>query len=197
MKRKTTIALSLGAAMAFLTAVLVPLPAAAQETPPPAQAEKVRIQPQRPLADLGLTADQEKALDALRKARLEEGNAFREKMAKLREEMHDLARDPKVNQAKIDALIDRSAGLRAERLKAAFRARAEREKIFTPGQLEKLKAFRSRFAGRSGLAGRRMRGFGRAGFGSAGRLRGLRDLRWRMARLRALRHRHMAGWRRW
>lgn len=195
MKRKTTMALVLGAVTA--AAVLIPMAAATQETQPPAQTERARIEPARPLADLGLTADQKKALDEFRKSRLVERTAFREKMAMLREEMRGFARDPQANQAKIDALIDRSAGLRAERMKAAFRARAEREKIFTPGQLEKIKALRSRFAERPGLAGRRMRGFGHAGFSSVGRLRGPRDLRWRMARLRALRHRHMAGWRRW
>jgi Spy/CpxP family protein refolding chaperone len=197
MKRTTTIALSLGAAMAFLAAALIPLTAATQETPPPAQTEKARIEPAHPLADLGLTADQKKALEEFRKARVEERAAFREKMAQLREEMRGLARDPQANQAQIDALIDRSAGLRAERLKAAFRARAERDKIFTPEQREKLKALRSRSAGRPGIDGLGLRGFGRAGFGPAGRFAGFRALRWRMARLRALRHHRLAGWRRW
>ena len=195
--KRTTIALSLGAVLAFLTAALIPLSAAAQETPPPAQADKARIEPAHPLADLGLTADQKKALEQFRKARLEERTAFREKMTRLRGEMRGLARDPQANQSKIDGLIDRSAGLRAERQKAALKARVERDQIFTPEQREKLRALRSRVAGRPGLGGRGLRGSGHAGFGTVGRIGGFRALRWRMARLRALRHRHMAGWRRW
>ena len=75
MKRKTTIALILGAVLA--AAALIPMAAATQETPPPAKTEKAGIEPARPLADLGLTADQKKALDEFRKARLEERTAFR------------------------------------------------------------------------------------------------------------------------
>ncbi len=193
--KRTTMALILGAVLA--AAALIPMAVATQETQPPAQAGKAGIEPARPLADLDLTADQKKALEEFRKARLEERTAFREKMAQLREEMRGLAGDPQANQAKIDALIDRSAALKADRLKAAFRARVEREKIFTPEQLEKLKALRSHFGGRPGLSGRGLRGFGRAGFRPAGRFEGFRALRWRMARLRALRHHRLAGWRRW
>jgi Spy/CpxP family protein refolding chaperone len=193
--KRTTIALILAAVLA--AAALIPMAAATQETQPPAQAGKAGIEPARPLADLGLTADQKKALEEFRTARLEERTAFREKMVQLREEMRRLARDPQANQAKIDALIDRSAALRADRWKAAFRERSEREKIFTPEQLAKLKALRSRFGGRPGLSGRGMRGFGRPGFRPAGRFAGFRALRWRMARMRLLRHRALAGRWRW
>ncbi len=91
---------------------------------------------------LDLTPEQEKALEEFRKARAEEGRAFRDEMAKVRAERRELAKDPKANQAKLDALIDRTAKLRAEREKAAFRNRIERDKIFTPEQREKMKTFR-------------------------------------------------------
>jgi Spy/CpxP family protein refolding chaperone len=176
------------AAAAFLAAALFPSFAAAQETRRPAQPGDTRVERARPLADLGLTSDQRKALEEFRKARRDEMRTFRDEMAKLRDEMRGLAKDPQANQAKIDALIDRRAALRAGREKAGLRARAERNKIFTPEQLEKLKSLRSQVAGRAGLAGRgRMMG--------PGRFTGLRAGARRMARLRALRHRPLL--RRW
>ncbi len=189
MNHKTTRIRVRCAAAVFLAAALVPAFVTAQETRPAGPAGGTRIEQARPRTDLGLTAEQKKALEEFRKARGEERTAFREKMSKLRDEMRELAKDPKANQAGIDALIDKTAGLRAERQKAAFRARAERDKIFTPEQLEKLKSLRSRVAGRAGLAGRGMMGpgrFSRLGLGPR-----------RMARLRALRHRLFLRWRRW
>ncbi len=180
----------------LLAAALCASLAAAQETRPPAQPDRSRVERARRLADLGLTAEQTKALEAFRNARREESRAFREEMRKLRDETRELAGDPQTNQKKIDALIDRRAALVAERQKAGFRARAERAKIFTPEQREKLKALRSRLAGRRGLAGRGMRGAGRLGFGPAGR-RMIGSGPARMARLRALRHRLHRNWRRW
>jgi len=192
--KKTSSVLARSMAAAFLAAVLLPALTAAQETPQPARPGRAQIERPRPLADLGLTPEQMKALEEFRKARREEGQAFREEMAKLRGELRELAKDPEANQAKIDALIDKTAGLSAQRRKAAFRARAERDKIFTPEQLEKLKALRSRFAGRGRLADRAAFRTGRLG---AGRPAGLRaDLR-RLARLRALRHRALDRGRRW
>ena len=185
------------AAAAFLAAALSPSIAAAQEPRPPARPADTRVERARSLADLGLTSEQKKALEDLRKARRDESRAFRDEMAKLRDEMSGLAKDPQANRDRIDALIDRRAGLLARRQKEAFRARAERDKIFTPEQLEKLKALRSRFAGRAGLSGRRMMGPGRAGFGREGRFSGLRTGARRMARLRALRYRQFHRWWRW
>ncbi|MCK7478629.1 MAG: hypothetical protein M0C28_15560 [Candidatus Moduliflexus flocculans] len=86
--------------------------------------------------------------------------------------MRGLAAEPEANRAKIEALIDRAARLRAEREKAAFRHRADRDKIFTPEQREKMKAFRESLANRRGIAGRRALGIGRPGFRGPGRLMG-------------------------
>jgi hypothetical protein len=116
-------------------------------------------------------------------------------MSKLREEMRGLAKDPQANQAKLDALIDRTAKLRAEREKAGFRDRITRDKIFTPDQLEKMKAFRQRLASRPGMARRGPMGFGRLGVRGPGRFAAPGFRPERMARLRALRHRQLL--RRW
>jgi Spy/CpxP family protein refolding chaperone len=180
------------AAAAALAAVLASPQVMAQEPPPADRPGQARIERPRPLADLGLTPEQEKALQDLRKARLEESRAFRDEMAKLRDEMRGLAEDPDANRARIESLIDKRAGLLAAREKSALRARSARNKIFTPEQLEKLKTFRPRAGFRARLAGRGVRGPARLGARAAA-LR--QDLR-RMARLRALRHRPLDRWRR-
>jgi hypothetical protein len=72
------------------------------------------------------------------------------------------------------------------------------EKIFTPEQLEKMKAFRARFEGRPGLPGPGRMGMGLMGFRGPGMGRfggpgfGMRP----MGRFRPLRHRPFF-WRRW
>ena len=126
--------------------------------------------------ELNLTAEQQKKLEEFRKARQEERQAFRDQMMKNREEMRKLMEDPAANQAKIDALIDRMSKLRADQEKGAVRARVERDKIFTPEQLEKLKAFRDGF-----MRGRGPGARGRMGFFGPGRGRfpGRRAMPWR------------------
>ncbi len=183
----------------FLAAVLIPLFVAAQQVKTPLPAANER--PGRMLVReaLGLTPDQEKALEEFRKTRMEESQAFREEMTKIHAEMRELAKDPKSNQAKIDVLIDKTAQLRAGREKAAFRNRAERDKIFTPEQLEKMKALRESFAGRAGLAGPGRMGMGRMGFRGPGmgRFGGQGFGRGSMGRFRPLRHRPFLRWLRW
>jgi len=186
-------------AAVFLTAFLFPAFVTAQEVQAPAQRGKTPAEKMRPRQALGITPEQEKALEEFRKARMEEDKSFREEMTKIHTDMRELAKDPKANQGKIDALIDKTAELRAGREKAAFRNRAERDKIFTPEQLEKMKSFRGRLRDRPGLAGRGRMSFGRMGFRGPGMGRfrepgiGMRPLE----RLRALRHRQHLRWRRW
>lgn len=183
----------------FLAVVLSTAFVTAQETqapPPPGKKPAAKMAPREAL---GLTPEQEKAIEGFRKARRDESRAFREEMLRARDEMRELAKDPKANQAKIDALIDRSAQLRAGREKAAFRNRAERDKIFTPEQLEKMKTFRGRLMGRAGLAGPGRMGLGRMGMRGPGmgRFGGPRFGVRPFERLRALRHRQLLRWHRW
>ncbi|MBP7706330.1 MAG: periplasmic heavy metal sensor [Candidatus Aminicenantes bacterium] len=180
MRARTVRATRLAAVLALLAALVLPVLALAQDAPP-ARPER----PGRLLARqaLDLTPGQEKALAEFRRARSEERRAFREEMAKVRGEMRGLMADPEANRAKIEGLIDRTARLRAEREKAALGHRAERDRIFTPEQREKLRAFReNREARREFVRGRAMRAPGRA------RREAFRD--------RALRHRP-AGPGRW
>ena len=182
----------------ILALVLFPTLSAAQDSQASAKPGQAPVERVGPRQALGLTPDQEKALEDFRKARREESRAFRDEMTKVREEMRGLAKDPQANRAKIDALIDKTARLRAEREKAAFRAREEHNKIFTPEQLEKMKAWRGRLMDRPGLAaGRARAAFGPMGFRGPGRFGGQRIGPGRMARLRALRHRQFFRWRHW
>ena len=182
----------------ILSLALVAALAEAQDSQAPAQAAQAPVERLGPRQALGLTPDQEKALEEFRTARREESRAFRDEMMKVREEMRGLANDPQSNRAKIEALIDRTAKLRADREKAAFRAREERNRIFTPEQLDKLKAWRGRLADRRGLAARRGRAaFGPMGFRGPGRFGGQRLGPGRMACLRALRHRALLRRRHW
>jgi Spy/CpxP family protein refolding chaperone len=192
MTKTTRGTLILLASAAFLAAALIPALASAQAPARPASPARPEMQ-RGPWADLGLTPDQVKALEAFRKTQAEARRTFRDQMMKLGDEMRQLRQDPQANQAKIDALIDQRAGLMASHEKAAVRARIDRNKIFTPEQLEKLKAMRSRLGARGGMGRGRMGGawmgrgrggrfFGpRAGFGPMARWRAFRDrafLRW-------------------
>ena len=194
---KTTfrIALRVTAAL-FLAAVLIPVFVAAQEAQAPQPAGKKPPVKMGPRETLGLSPEQEKALETFRKARMDESRAFREEMMKLRGEMRELAQDPKANEAKINGLIDKIAQLRAEKAKAAFRNRAEVKKIFTPEQLEKMKSFRARLMDRPGMAGRGRMGFSRMGFRGPGRFMGPGFGLRRMGRFGAFPHRPFPG-RRW
>jgi len=194
---KTTfrIALRVTAAL-FLAAVLIPVFVAAQEAQAPQPAGKKPPVKMGPRETLGLSPEQEKALETFRKARMDESRAFREEMMKLRGEMRELAQDPKANEAKINGLIDKIAQLRAEKAKAAFRNRAEVKKIFTPEQLEKMKSFRARLMDRPGMAGLGRMGFSRMGFRGPGRFMGLGFGLRRMGRFGAFPHRPFPG-RRW
>jgi hypothetical protein len=167
-KKIFRIAIRMTAAL-FLATILAAAFITAQEAqaqPPAGKKLPVKMGPRD---SLGLTAEQEKALETFRKARMDENRAFREEMMKLR----------------------------AERAKAAFRHRGEVEKIFTPEQLEKMKTFRARVMDRPGMSGRGWMGFGRMGFRGPGMGRfmgpgfGMR----RMGRFGAFPHRPFPGWR--
>jgi Spy/CpxP family protein refolding chaperone len=176
MRTRTVRTIVGAAAAACVAALIVPVLAAAQEAKPGAPPRPERPARLTAREALGLTPEQEKSLAEFRKARAEERRVFREGMSRIREEMRGFAGDTDADRAKIDGLIDKAARLRAEHAKAAFRSRAERNRIFSPEQREKLKAFREGFARGRGLRGRGSMGFGRA------ELRGL-------ARARAFRHR--------
>lgn len=175
--------------LAFAVALVFPALAAAQEkqTAPPRRDER----PARMMAReaLVLTPEQEKALADFRKARADEAKAFRDEMDKLRAERRELAKDPQANQAKLNALIDKTSKLWAEREKAAIKSRLERNKIFTPEQLEKMRAFRGRLGDRARMARRMTMGPGRMAFRGPGLMmgRGFGDPR--LHRMRILRGR--------
>jgi len=117
----------------------------AQEKPAaPAKPGKAPAAPAGPLGRmkdaLQITPEQEAKLEAHRKAVAEQHKAFGEQMKKVREEMQALRKDgAKPDLNKTNELIDRTFKIRADQAKAMAKNRAEREKIFTPEQLEKMK----------------------------------------------------------
>ena len=173
MRTRTLRATGSTAVLALAAALALPVMSLGQEAPPARPERPVRLLARQAL---DLTPEQEKALTEFRRARTEERRAFREEMAKVRGEMRGLMADPEANKAELEGLIDRAARLRAEREKAALGHRAERDRLFTPEQREKLRAFRENREARQGsVRGRALRAPGRA---------------WRGAfRDRALRHR--------
>ena len=155
-------------AMGLLVAALWPAMSfgqTSQDKPQPQQ------RPERPwmgrlAKELNLTPEQQKTLEEMRKARLEEFKTSRGQIVKARQQLREFMKDPKANEAKLDGLFDQISKARADQAKAALKSRLEWQKVFTAEQLEKMKAFRaqfeSRLGGRFGFAGRG--GFGR-GFG--------------------------------
>lgn len=186
------------AALAFAAALILPTLASAQAqrpAPPPRDERPARMLAREAL---DLTPEQEKALGDFRKARSEESKAFRDEMSKLLAERRELAKDPQANQAKLNALIDKMAKMRAEREKAAIKNGLERDKIFTPEQREKMKALRERMARRPMMARRAAMGPGRLGLRGPGRFMGPGFGQGRLARMRNLRSRLLyRRWRRW
>jgi Spy/CpxP family protein refolding chaperone len=173
-RKRTSTLIIASAAVAVMSLALF---AVAQDAPP--AADRPGPSRARLIADLNLTPDQVKSLEAFRTARMDERRAFREEMDKIRGEMRELFADPQANREKIDGLIDRRAKLMADREKGFLAARVERDKIFTPEQREKLKTLRSRLPWRAGLAGRAMIARGWRGLaGRAMRARGRAAYRW-------------------
>jgi Spy/CpxP family protein refolding chaperone len=148
-------------ATVFLAFLVIPCVAAAQtvEDDPQDQPRSHMRMLARDLFDI--TPEQEKQLEEFRKARMEEARAFREQISKMRGELREMRKDAKANEAKIGDLIDRMYKLRADRAKSAVRSRAEREKVFTPAQLEKMKKYRGAFLNRPRFAERGRPGFNR------------------------------------
>lgn len=160
MRARTVRATGHAAALALAAALVLPVLAWAQEAPPARPERPARVLARQAL---DLTPEQEKQLAEFRRARSEERRAFREEMVKVRSEMRGLMADPEANKAKLEGLIDRAARLRAEREKAALGHRSERDRIFTPEQRDKLRAFReNREARREFVRGRALRSPGRA-----------------------------------
>ena len=176
----------------------------AQEKPvAPDKTVRDQMRPMERMKDaLGITPEQQAKLEAHRKAMAEQQKAFAEQMKKVRDEMQALRKDGAApDLAKREALIDKMFKLRADQAKTAIRNQAERDKIFTPEQLEKMKNRRGMMMGagmgarqgRQGLAG--VRGMMGRRAGIAGRAMGrMMDrnrmlLRERINRIRDLRRR--------
>ena len=170
------------ATIAIIVLFAFGLSAFAQEkTPPPAKPDKPAAQGPlgRVKEALQLTPEQETKLKEFAKARQEENKAFNEQMKKMRTDMQALRNDPKADPNKVNGLIDQMFKFQADRAKAQFKNQKDREKIFTPEQLEKMKNGRQMLM-RGGMRGGFMGGFmpgrmggpGGMGFGRGMMMRG-------------------------
>jgi Spy/CpxP family protein refolding chaperone len=162
------------AAIAIVVLFAFGLSALAQEkTPPPAKPDKPAAQGplSRVKEALQLTPEQETKLKEFAKARQEENKAFNEQMKKMRTDMQALRNDPKADPNKVNGLIDQMFKFQADRAKAQFKNQKDREKIFTPEQLEKMKNGRQMLM-RGGMRGGFMGGPGGMRFGRGMMMRG-------------------------
>ena len=130
------------AALTIAVMFMISVGAFAQQPPAPPQ------KPQKPAPAvpaermknwLNLTPEQETKLKEFQKARQEEQKGVGEELAKLRGELQPLLKDAKADQNKVNGLIDQMFKLRADQFKKSLQNRKDREKIFTPEQLEKMK----------------------------------------------------------
>jgi Spy/CpxP family protein refolding chaperone len=127
--------------LGFLALLISPL--AAQDEPAPPR--NPRLGPGAGIQKwLELTPEQEAKLKEMSKARMEEAKGFREKLGKMQQDLRQILEDPKADQKKVEGLVDEIHRLKAAQMKAHLKFRKEREAVFTPEQLEKLKKARTR-----------------------------------------------------
>jgi Spy/CpxP family protein refolding chaperone len=129
-------------------------PAPAEKAQKPAPAAQARLE--RLKNWLNLTPEQVTKLNDLRKAQAEEQRTFRQQLQKLRGEIGPLLKDPKADQAKINALVDQITKLAGDRIKKSLQNGKELEKIFTPEQFQKFRQLRNRPAPQRFMRGRGM-----------------------------------------
>ncbi len=89
---------------------------------------------------LNLSKEQQDQLSALRKRQWEELKPLRDQMYQKRQEMKDLYTNPSANDATIIAKQKELNLLQQQMQDKAVQFRLEQRRIFTPEQLEKLKA---------------------------------------------------------
>jgi Spy/CpxP family protein refolding chaperone len=156
------------AVLAMAGMFMISVGAFAQQPPtPPQKPEKpVPGAPQERMKNwLDLTPEQETKLKDFQKARQEEQKAFRDQMGKLQGELTPLLKDAKADQNKVNGLIDQMFKLRADQFKKSLKNGNDREKIFTPEQLEKMKNARGGMNRMMMLRGRGMGPMGPMGQG--------------------------------
>lgn len=103
-----------------------------------------------------LTDVQKEQLKNLRENQREIQEQFMGKTKNLHLELNELKKDTAANAVKIEKIQDEIFNLRIEQMKNAYLQRKEIKKVFTPEQLEKMSALRTRLQRGRAVMNRRM-----------------------------------------
>jgi len=103
-----------------------------------------------------LTDEQKEQLKKLRENQKEVQKQFVDKTKNLRLELNELKQDAEANLGEIENIQDGIFNLRIEQMKNAYNHRKEIKKVFTPEQLEKMSALRTRSTRGKAKMNRRM-----------------------------------------
>lgn len=103
-----------------------------------------------------MTDEQKEQLKNLRESQREVQKHFMDKTKNLRSELIELKQDSLANSGEIEKIHDEIFNLRIEQMKIAYTSQKEIRKIFTPEQLEKMSALRTRLSRGRATMNRRM-----------------------------------------
>ncbi len=103
-----------------------------------------------------LTDEQKEQLKNLRENQREIREQFMGKTKNLHLELNELKQDAVANAVKIEKIRDEIFNLRIEQMKNAYIQRKEIKKVFTPEQLEKMSAMKTKLQRGRAMSNRRM-----------------------------------------
>jgi len=98
--------------------------------------EKQDMHLERMAAVLDLTEEQKAQIEALRNQKLENTAAQQEKMAELRDELHEMGLDGSYDEARARELANELAAIKADMMVENIRLRSEIHSLLTPEQQE-------------------------------------------------------------
>jgi len=93
-----------------------------------------------------LTDEQKEQMQNLRETQMEVQKQFMERTKELNLKLNELKQDPAANAGEIEKIQDTKFNLRMEQMKNSYMHQKEVRKIFTPEQLEKMPALRTKFS---------------------------------------------------
>ncbi len=149
-KFKTVLAFTL---VIFIVSLCVPSVFA--QAPQRGRKPQLQNQARAQLNTLDLTDEQKEQLKNLRENQKEVQKQFMDKTKNLRLDLIELKQDAVTNSGEIEKIQDEIFNLRIEQMKNVYMHRKEIKKIFTPEQLEKMSALRTRAARGKSVMNRR------------------------------------------
>jgi len=113
-------------------------------------------QSQKRLPALDLTDEQKEQLKNLRENQRDMQQQFMEQTKDLNQKLNELKQNPTENATEIEKLQDAKFNLRIEQMKNTYMHQKEIRQVFTPEQLEKMSALRTRSLRGRAMMNRRM-----------------------------------------